>query len=784
MKKMTMFLLGSLLLILPVFGQDDAASLTPPPNLGWPGSQTFSLFHRGTASYRVDFGVQPVDADTDSSKFEEYRDLPDGFVLPFFAVASAAGAESRWLVTGEDVGEQDMRFTAGVELGEWSFDVFYDEIFHRLGNDARSLLEQTRPDYYAMSDTLQAAFQSAIEARRAGSPASVNFAFLRDLVSPSLQVANTFDMDVLRHRGFFQVNYGGGWWGATPGTTGGGPESVGPGRSGITFTYFQENRTGLRPSGTSFGFGNVVETAQPLDHVTRDLGFSAEMPMGNASLRGSLHINLFRNGILAHQFDNPFRAVDSTDPNAYQAPGSGSINGPTRGLVALPPDNQALTGALSFLWRLPMQSRFTADVQMGQWTQDEQLFPFTTNTAIVFANGQNASGFNALPVDKFDGEINTFTGALSFSSRPMERLNVSAKLRSYDLQNDSPRVRFEQGYVRFDAALNATPRITVPYGNKATTGDVAVSYDFGFFDLEGGFRTDTRERTFREVEETTENTIRLATTFRPISWAAVRASLESGTRDFDGPYHADEAEHASFLNPGAATNQPGLRRFDLSARDVTRASALVQLTPFGNVGLTMQYVGEEQDYDDEADLGLLNVDNQALTFEVDYSPEARWSVYGFLTLESYNQFQRGRQSGATPSTNPADDWTADVEDDVNTLGFGGTYALAADLDLKLFARMQEVNGFNDLESPPGGTPDVAFDIPQFDDTDLWNASAELEYRLTDVWRASLGAWFEDYKIRDAQTSGTTNYMPGGFFLAPNDSDYAGTVAYLRLSYRR
>ena len=42
-------------------------------------------------------------------------------------------------------------------------------------------------------------------------------------------------------------------------------------------------------------------------------------------------------------WDNPFRAADSTDSSAYTSPGSGSVNGSSRGRITLAPDNDAST---------------------------------------------------------------------------------------------------------------------------------------------------------------------------------------------------------------------------------------------------------------------------------------------------------------------------------------------------------------------------------------------------------------------------------------------------------
>ena len=58
--------------------------------------------------------------------------------------------------------------------------------------------------------------------------------------------------------------------------------------------------------------------------------------------------------------------------------------------------------------------------------------------------------------------------------------------------------------------------------------------------------------------------------------------------------------------------------------------------------------------------------------------------------------RRGRQSGATVSTNPLDDWTADVEDNVNTFGAGATFTLVKDTwFLDVNGHYQKADGNND-----------------------------------------------------------------------------------------
>jgi hypothetical protein len=257
--------------------------------------------------------------------------------------------------------------------------------------------------------------------------------------------------------------------------------------------------------------------------------------------------------------------------------------------------------------------------------------------------------------------------------------------------------------------------------------------------------------------------------------------VERAGRDFDA-YHGAEAEHASYLEPGPATNQPTLRRYDQSKKDTTRVLSQLQLNPGGSVTLAFNYVRAKDEYD-EVTHGLIDADNEAFGADVDYTPNDRWSVFGFYMRENISTFQRGRQSGSSPSVNPLDDWTAAIDDKVDSFGAGGRVVLVKDrVDLGVNGNYQKVDGNNDLDSPPGGTPDVAFDVPLYDDTKLWTVNAELGWRLLSGLRLAVGGFLEEYEIRDAFSLGLPNYAPGSFFLAGNDGDYRAHVLYARATY--
>jgi MtrB/PioB family decaheme-associated outer membrane protein len=717
---------------------------------------------------QIDFGVESAYADTNSSKFREYRDLPNGPYLPFLRLFGDDGIRYNLIV--ENGFRDDARYRLFADAGPLRVAADYNLIPHRFGNDAHTLLHEVANGVLVIDDTIQRANQTALEAQFASNRNGINFPFLSALVAPELAAANRLDLALLRQRGTYEI-------GLTPGH----PVDV-------KFSYFQERRSGNRAAGTSFGFGNVVESPEPIQYRTEDWGLSAEVSRPWGLIRGAAHYNRYNNEIDALVFDNPFRATDSTDPSAYTGPASGSINGPSRGRIDLSPDNKAVTGSLGFLLRLPANSRLTADVAASRWTQDRRFLPYTINTAIT--SPFRADDPNNLPAQSLDGRIDVTNFSLFFTSRPISNLGITARYRVYDLSNKTDRIEFP-GYVRFDAVWEAIPRVSVPYSYKRTQADATVSYDFGPLTVEGGYRLLQWNREFRETEKTREHTFLGALNVHAADWVLLRASYETGYRDRDA-YEFERSEDASFQEPAPPPAQlPALRRFDQARRDVDRFNGLLQLTPGGNLTFSLSYLFTKEDYGREPVVdpsglryGLIDVRYDTVTAEADYSPSDRWSVYGFYTYEKNRNFQRGRQSGASPSTSPLDDWTANVRDRVNSFGGGATAALVPDkLDLRVSGRYQKVDGQNDIFSPPGGTPDIAFPIGNFDDTKIWTASAEVEYRLARLWSLAVGGWLEEYRVNDSATTGLSYYVPGSFFLAANDGNYKARVGYVRASYR-
>jgi hypothetical protein len=709
----------------------------------------------------------------------------------------------RYQVLGRDVTQKDQRYFGFVENGTVRLTAGFLGVPHNFGNGGKSILSPVATNDWRLSNSTQAAHQGVIAAAPGS---SINYTFLSNLVAPSLAAAPpNVDLKLLRGRTSLAF-------------------AVTPKDSAFEagVTYFHERRSGSRAAnGTSFGFNNVVETPEPLVYITQDFALTGAYKGDWGTLRAALRFNDFKNTFDAFTIDNPFRFTDATDPSAYQSPSSSSKNGPVLGVTSLPPDNKAVTESVGAAFKLGERSRLSADVTFGQWTQDEDPFiPWTTNTAIVTPSGEPAVSA-PLPAAALDGKIDTLALSAFFNTRLTDALGLTARYRRYDHDNKTPRLRFDEGYVRFDAVWEEIPRISVPYGYTNDTIDAFANYELGAVGLEAGWKYNRMQRTFRETESTTENVFRVAADYRR-DGLAVRGIGEFGNRGLDH-YDAAHAEHASFLDADAPANQTVLRRYDQAERDLTRFGAQVEVSPgSGKFSVFAAYTHTKYEYDQspvdcqdvelfpgqevfcpggqQAPLGLVDDAYDSFTLEASVTPGERTSVYAFYSWEDGDILQTGRQSGSTVNFNPNDVWTANITTKGNSVGAGADVALVPDKWFaSLFARYQDIDGGNVLSLLPGystsiyssaalqqcttageGTP---CSIPEFDDTQYTFVLASLRYQFAQHWTAGLSVGYEDYAIDDAQTENTLNYMPSSFFLQADNRDYQAWVGGLTLTYR-
>ena len=260
-------------------------------------------------------GLRETDVDTDSAKFEEYRDLGSGADLPVLRIFGESADGARTLaIRGDNIGRDDARYGLDYGVaGRYEIALDYNKIPHRFGNDGRLIWNRTGPGRFEITDAVQAQLQGALEQQFATNPSAIAFPFLDDLMAPVISSSDHVDVSLQRDRTAARLELGA--WGAVA----------------WNLEYNHENRSGSRPYGASFGFNNVTELPEPIDYDTTDAAVGGEWNTSRGGLTFGYRHSTFENNISTLVWDNPFRITDATDRSAYSAPNSGSINGSSTG---------------------------------------------------------------------------------------------------------------------------------------------------------------------------------------------------------------------------------------------------------------------------------------------------------------------------------------------------------------------------------------------------------------------------------------------------------------------
>ena len=710
------------------------------------------------------FQFRETGARVESAKFSEYRDLRSGFRLRELLVEGDDPDSDRYfLFDGENVGRQDARY--GLEYGTWGgwkLDVDYNKIVHRFGNEAIFLWNITNPGRFEIADPAQLQIQQAIERQHALSPAGVNYAFLSGLLAPYQAAANTIDVGLRRDRTDLALDLG---------------RMAG---LGWTLQYQHENRVGTRPYGGAFGFGNAPEIVEPIDYDTTSAELRGEWNGERAGMQFGYRYSQFENNVSTLIWDNPFRATDSTDPSAYQAPGAASIGGASLGFADLAPDNEA---GLAFVnGRARFGGGWYANGRLS-WqvlSQDDDLLPYTLNTAIDGV-GFDGSEFDAtnpanLPAGSADAEVEVLNLAADVGTRFADAFDLTFRYRYYDYDNESRRIELP-GYVRFHGVWEEIGRVSVPYAYTRENASVELGWDINRENNLGlVYELRSWDREFREVESSDEDAVRLTFDSRAVPNLALKASYELGDRSID--HYETEAMEASFIHPEGANNLPGMRKFLQAAREYDQWNLMAMYLIGDSMSLTGTVQGRDDDYD-ESDFGLQSAERMAYGLELGWAAREGLAFNVFGNWEDLDYLVQSRQSAAVPSIDPRNDWSGDFGDSTDTYGVGFDYDHGPWV-AEVTGTWSETDGYLDLFSPPGGSPDLAFDIPNYDDVELISLYGELDYAISPRVSAGVSWLYEDYDIDSFLTSGLIPYLPAAPLLDLVNGGYQANVFGLHL----
>ncbi len=692
------------------------------------------------------------DTDGDDAKFEEYRDLGNGFRIPYLHLLGESKDGNRTLdFTVRNGGRDDARYTLDYGVaGSWSLLLDYNKIQHRFGDDAHTLYTRTGPGVYEISDTVQRAVETAITAQGAAATGAI--------LAPLFAAAPTVDLSLQRDRSKLRLDLGK------------------RGNLRWSLDYDHENRTGLRAGGAAFGFGLANEIAEPIDYQTDNAGVGGEWVGHNGGLAFGYRYSQFKNDISTLIWDNPLRAPTSTQ---------------ARGVEDLAADNDAGTAYVNGRVKFAGDWWANGAVNYTRMTQNDKLLAYTINPNVLGTH-EDGTKFDAsnpanLPQARAGQEADVLNISGNLGTKFGDNFRLKFRYRYYDYDNKSDRIEFPGVVVFHAAAFTAEPRITVPYAYKNDDIGAELSWDV-LSDSTLSFSYDKKSvnREFREVASSDEDVFRVSFDSRFAEAFTLRAAYQRSDRSIDG--YRLTAELDTFVEPGTPANFPGLRQFYQAAKKTDTADFDLEWEINDKISLQAGLKHGKDDYD-ESTHGLLDSKFDIVNAELDWNLTDDSLFYAWASHEDRKSNQRSRQSGATLSTNPADDWTFKAKEKTDSAGLGWTSKLSTRWTLDLSGEWNKARGKGDFTATPGGLPlsgtpirTAALDLGNYDNSELKAVRLKIDYAFNANLGVGLWYMYEDYTQDTYRLQGINgNFLPGTTIaLNPLDGDYKGKVLGLSL----
>jgi len=373
--------------------------------------------------------------------------------------------------------------------------------------------------------------------------------------------------------------------------------------------------------------------------------------------------------------------------------------------------------------------------------------------------------------------VRTLAMTHTLTSRPIQYVWLSARYRYYDFDNRTPPF-LTSSFVGLDSGVR--PVVTggsEPIGSTRRNLDLDASFTpIPFTALKVGYGHDSTDRAHRIFARTSENVFRVSVDSTKSGAFTVRGIFEHSSRKGSG------FEEADLVGIG---EQPALRHFDIANRDRNRFTALVQVTPIPQIGLTATAMRGKDDYADSG-LGLRDSETRGYTVALDLAPAD--AVAGSLsyTYDKYTALQNSRQANpGAQFTDPTRNWSIDLGDRTETL--------SANLDLlKLLPRTDLTLGYEwnraratyVYGAPANTTLAAVQQLPPLKN-ELQIARAGLTYFARTNIAVRIGYGYERYRVEDFSLSPSTIRridLPGSLFLGYVYRPYTAHTGWLGVSY--
>ncbi|MGW8300565.1 MAG: MtrB/PioB family decaheme-associated outer membrane protein [Desulfobacterales bacterium] len=653
--------------------------------------------------------------DDESSKFTEYSDLNP--VTGEWDLKYEKENEYRIETDAQNIGQDDQYYSLGVnQYGKFKAGVSYNEIPHRYTFGVKTLYSGVGSGNLTLPDSLQSDLQNGV--------ITIDQAF-----------NNAVSGDPEFDRKTTKLNFD--WLAKDP--------------FSFRTEFSYEKQDGSRPMFGSFGTAfTTVELFEPIDNETYQIKLIAEYAKLPFFLNATYQYSNFKNNENTLIFDNPFRATDA-------------LLGPSRGRIDLAPDNDYHNASVSGSYTdLPFKGRISGTAAWGWMRQNDDLIPYTINTAIAAP---------PLPNDSADAEVKTSLYNVLLSARPTNKMHVKGRFRYYEYDNDTQEINFP-GFVSADDFFDATPIVNQPVSYKKMRAKTDLGYDvWKRSRLNLGYTYDRIEQTNREVDNIQDHIFSGAIDTNPSSWLSLKASYERTERDISN-YDFDV-----YLGGGLDLEQlAGLRKYTEADVSRDRVQFMANVFPVEPLAFSGSFIYGRDDFDKSA-FGLTDDEHYILSLDADYALTDRLHLNAFYSYEKYENTQKGfGEFDGGPDT----DWDAKGRDVINTAGGGIKFGIIPDrLDFDISYSYSKVDGNIDFNVPGGG----AVDWDSVDETELHILDTKLSYHIWKGCFLTLGYVYEKFKYDDYNVEGFTHTPTDAILAGTLPQDYTAHIGYMKLTYK-
>ncbi|PWT89930.1 MAG: hypothetical protein C5B54_08125 [Acidobacteria bacterium] len=685
--------------------------------------------------------VWGTDKQKDSSKAEEYGDVPHGFLLESLRTSLITKTGRYFDITAHNTGLNNGQygFNYGV-FGNYNLYIDYNKIPHLFSKDGETIWNEAAPAQWRLADSVQQAIQNLNPVPTDDPTYQAGLAQQRAFISSLLTEAHPTPLGLQRNRGDVGFDY-----------------SINTNWK-YDFEYFQENRDGFRPLGTTLGFSWAIELPEQIEYKTYRTRTGIEYTKNSTTFSANYEYLDFKNENQAMIWDNPYRITDRADQTAG--------DGTSQGQLQLPASNHGNLFTLAG-GTLLGKGRISGLFSYNDYKDSVDLLPYTINSALEQV---------PLPSPTFNGEFRNINANVRYYVPVMTHGNLTINYRLFDESNKNDQFVFT-AFSPYDNSISTDEPATndlVAYKTNTIDADFNYALSHGLHAL-AGYTFNRWDRDDREVNQTNTNTFRLGLD-----------ALGTDKLTFHARYQYDHrtSDHFDLDNP--TYDVIPLRRFDTANlnRNTFRVTADYMLSNTASIGPTFSI--QNNDYPDSA-FGLQHAKYYTVGADFSYAVNSKSSFDAWYEFAKNVSDQLGRQSSSSPSTTPDFDWSANLRDNYNTIGVGYmTTFCDSKVGWDTNFTYAKANGFEDLTGGVAIRATGAVDLPNADDTDHTEFRTQVSVKTFRHAQLVVGYWFDKYTISDfsedaIQTdlivvtvpgpSGPTTSTPGTILLNAKQGDY-------------